>query len=365
MKRFGVFSKFVVLTALAALFAGCAGQQAKSTQRFFWPPLPDRPRIEWLNAYHNRLDLPQQGFDRFVGAIVGQDEGISFKKPLDIVSDSKGKVYVSDPGLGGVVVYDFVRSDIHLLAGNEALRMFKQVGALTVDDEGNLYVTDMQKNQIMVFDRNENPLRSIALAPHVVQPGGLAVDSGRNRLVVVDGKGHKVVLLSLDGTFIASVGERGARDGEFNFPFPVALTSKGEIVVGDVMNARIQVFDSDGKFLRKFGTRGDGLADFQILKGVAVDSEDNIYVTDGRGHKVIIFSVKGDYLLTVGGQYAAIVTGRVAPGGFLIPQGIDIDKNDVIYVVDQLNMRFQVFQYISDRRIGSYPLPGKSPAPGE
>ncbi len=361
MKPSRFIRRFIVVAAVATLFAGCAGQQVKS-ERFFWPPLPDRPRLEWLNAYHNRLDLPQQGFSKVMGAIVGQDEGLAFKKPLDIASDGNGKVYVTDPGLGGVVVYDFVKSDVHLLAGNDALRMFKQVGALTVDNEGNLYIADMQKKLVMIFDKNENPVRSINIDTHVVQPGGLAVDSGRKRLIVVDGKGHKVVLFSLDGTFIANFGERGARDGEFNFPFPVALTSKGEIVVGDVMNARVQVFDSDGKFLRKFGTRGDGLADFQILKGVAVDSEDNIYVTDGRGHKMMIFSSKGDYLLTIGGQYAAISTGRIAPGGFLIPQGIDIDKNDVIYVVDQLNMRFQVFQYISDSRLNSYPIPGQSPA---
>jgi len=173
MKPSRFVSRFVLVAALAALFAGCAGQQVKS-ERFFWPPLPDRPRLEWLNAYHNRLDLPQQGFSKVMGAIVGQDEGLAFKKPLDIASDGNGKVYVTDPGLGGVVVYDFVKSDVHLLAGNDALRMFKQVGALTVDNEGNLYVADMQKKLVMVFDKNENPLRSINIEKQVVQPGGLA-----------------------------------------------------------------------------------------------------------------------------------------------------------------------------------------------
>lgn len=138
----------------------------------------------------------------------------------------------------------------------------------------------------------------------------------------------------------------------------VAINHKGEIIVGDAMNARVQIFDQDGKFLRKFGRRGDGPADFQIMKGVAVDSEDHIYVTEGKGHKLIIFGTNGEYLLTVGGLYSAITTGKQAPGGFVIPQGVFIDDKDVIYVVDQLNRRFQVFQYISDDFLKRNPIPG-------
>jgi sugar lactone lactonase YvrE len=95
-----------------------------------------------------------------------------------------------------------------------------------------------------------------------------------------------------------------------------------------------------------------------LLKGVAVDSDDNIYVTEGKGNKIIIFSTNGEWLLTVGGQYSALTSGRVAPGGFLLPQGIDIDKNDRIFVVDQLNKRFQEFQYISDSFLKQHPIEG-------
>ena len=94
------------------------------------------------------------------------------------------------------------------------------------------------------------------------------------------------------------------------------------------------------------------------MKGVAVDSEDHIYVTEGKGHKLIIFGTNGEYLLTVGGLYSAITTGKQAPGGFVIPQGVFIDDKDVIYVVDQLNRRFQMFQYISDDFLRRNPIQG-------
>jgi sugar lactone lactonase YvrE len=127
------------------------------------------------------------------------------------------------------------------------------------------------------------------------------------------------------------------------------------------MNARIQIFDANGKFLRQFGSRGDGPQDFQVLKGLALDSEDNIFITDGKGHKVVIYSTDGDFLLTFGGLFSTVVTGKDSMGGFVMPQGIFIDKSDQIYVVDQMNHRFQVFQYISDDFLKNNPIKGYIP----
>lgn len=358
MKRFGVFSKFVVLTALAALFAGCAGQQVKSTQRFFWPPLPERPRIEWLNAYSSQNDFPKEGFAAFMDKVVGSEEPMSLTKPVDIYSNGKGKVFVADPGLRGVVLFDMVEKQVSMLGGAAAAVQFATPAAVTGDSQGLIYVSDAEKGRILIFDSNGSPLRFIETKPHVQRNSGIAIDEKRQRILVVDSRGHRIVALDMQGNLLMTFGQRGSEDGEFNYPVAVALNHKGEIIVADAMNARVQIFDGDGKFLRKFGQRGDGASDFQIIKGVAVDSEDHIYVTEGKGHKLIIFGANGEYLLTVGGLYSSITTGKQAPGGFVIPQGIHVDGNDVIYVVDQLNRRFQVFQYISDSFLARNPVPG-------
>ena len=79
---------------------------------------------------------------------------------------------------------------------------------------------------------------------------------------------------------------------------------------------------------------------------MAVDSEDNIYVVDGRSHRVLIFNSNGELLLVFGNYYAVSSSRKLAPGGFAIPVGIDIDENNKVFVVDQLNNRVQVFQYL-------------------
>jgi hypothetical protein len=65
-------------------------------------------------------------------------------------------------------------------------------------------------------------------------------------------------------------------------------------------------------------------------------------------HNISIFNLQGELLLVIGGYYAVSGSGKVAPGGFSMPIGVDIDSTDKIFVVDQLNARVQVFQYLSN-----------------
>lgn len=357
MKTVRIISRFVVLTAMVALFAGCAGQQVQQ-QRFFWPPLHERPRLEWTGAYSSENDFPKEGFAAFMEKVVGGEDVMTLMKPVDIYSDGKGMVYVADPGLRAVVAFNMKEHRVGILGGDSALSQFSIPVSVAGDSLGNIYVSDADRNRILVFDSNGTVTRFIDTKAHVQHTGGIFFDEKRQRMLVVDTRGHQIVILDVQGNLITAFGKRGAEDGTFNFPVAVTVNHQGEIIVADAMNARIQIFDKDGKFLRKFGQRGDGPADFQIIKGVAVDSEDHIYVTEGKGHKLIIFGTNGEYLLTVGGLYSSITTGKQAPGGFVIPQGIFIDDKDVVYVVDQLNRRFQVFQYISDDFLKRNPITG-------
>lgn len=339
----------MLLLASSLILGGCAAEQ-QTTRRYLFPRPPDQPRLEWIKSYYSQNSFPKSGFTLFLEGVFGEPEPITFEKPIDLKSNGEGMVYVADVAIPGVVVYDLNAGRVELWRkGDDPDKSLAIVPYyLSLDRDNNIYVVGTGQKRIYVLDRAGAVTRYIDYSATVKSPGGILVDSDSGRIYLVDVGDSKVAVFDMSGKHIFSFGKFGTEDGEFNRPVPIALNHKGELLVGDVMNARVQFFNKEGKFLRKFGQRGDGGAEFQIIKGLSVDSEDNVYVTDGKANQVKIFSAKGEYLLAIGSAYSVTKSMREVPGGFLLPQGIFIDKNNYIYIADQANVRFQVWRYLGD-----------------
>ncbi|MBC7961388.1 MAG: 6-bladed beta-propeller [Steroidobacteraceae bacterium] len=341
-----------LLMACHLVLASCA-VAPPVTERFYWPPPPDRPRIEWIKAYSSQLDIERSSAQRFFAAIMGGDAPISLLKPIEVKSlpDLK-RFYVSDVGRAAVLVFDLDKHELRSLATPEGAPPIVHPLSIVSDRDNNLYVLERRSSTILVFDSSERYLRAIRLkTASISSPVALAIDQKKGRLYVSDAATRRIVVLDLLGVVQNSIGSAG----QFNLPVALVINSKGQIIVADAFDANIQIFDADGKFLSRFGRRGDSVGDFQLIKSVAVDSSDNIYVVDGRSHSVSVFNEQGELLLVLGGFYAVSGSGKVAPGGFSVPIGIDIDSTDRMYVVDQLNARVQVFQYLSDSYLRNHP----------
>jgi NHL repeat len=68
----------------------------------------------------------------------------------------------------------------------------------------------------------------------------------QENIFVSDGYNNsRVVKIAKDGTWVKSVGTRGAGPNQFNTPHAITSDVKGNIYVADRGNRRIQVFDSD------------------------------------------------------------------------------------------------------------------------
>lgn len=309
-----------------------------------------------MASYWSADDFPRTSKRKMLESIAGFEPSSGFLKPWGIASDGEGKVYIVDTNIRGVIVFDLKKYTVDILGKGEHTGLFSAPVGITLDGKGNIYVSDPKKNRVYSFTKDEKPLITIGDDTTLSWPTGMAVDNALKRLCVVNGKTHNIAVFDLDGKYLFSIGKRGERDGEFNYPSDVAIDSKGNIVVADSMNARVQVFDHDGKFIRKFGQRGDRAGDFQIIKGIAVSRNDDIYVVDGRADKVLVFNKDGEPLTSIGGTAAVAESMKLNPGGFLIPQDIAIDKNDTIYVVDSMNRRFQVFQIINEEWLKEHPI---------
>lgn len=78
----------------------------------------------------------------------------------------------------------------------------------------------------------------------LARPVALAFDEGM--ILVADAQDCAIKVFAEDGSFVRSIGRKGAGPGEFSFPSGVCV-SGGRIFVADKFNFRVQILDREGK----------------------------------------------------------------------------------------------------------------------
>lgn len=325
---------------LAIVLGACAPAPLKPEDQapLVWPDEIDAPaRIAFVKAFSrpDEFGITKGFFQRLAEVIFGASEA-RLIRPMAVVAVT-GVVYVADPGAKGVHRFDPVAERYDLIGLKHDAGLPSPVG-LARGNEGEVYVTDSELAQVLVIRPGAKAAVPLAV-PQMSQPTGIAFDPGTGRLYVVDTAAHRVNVFNRDGTLHARFGERGAGDGEFNYPTLLWRDAQGRLYVTDSLNFRVQVFDAQGRFLRKFGQIGDGTGDNVRQKGVATDSYGHVYVVDALFNALQIFDQTGRLLLSLG----TLGSDR---GEFWLPAGIFIGEEDLIYIADSYNQRIQVLRYI-------------------
>ena len=153
---------------------------------------------------------------------------------------------------------------------------------------------------------------------------------------MVDEYNNRIQKFSSSGAFITKWGSYGSGDGEFRFPYGIAIDSQGNVYVVDSSNRRIQKFTSSGAFITKWGSYGSGDGEFVFPEGIAIDSQGNVYVVDSSNRRIQKFSSSGTFI-TKWGSYGS------GDGEFDSPRGIAIDGQGNVYVADLANDKIQKF----------------------
>jgi len=299
-------------------------------------------KLLWENSFQSEREVrPNRGFwNKVVDFIAGEPDFRQLVRPYSVITDSHGRIIVSDPGAQGVHVFDFQQKKYKFLE-HEGSNPMLTPQCVAVDAQDNIYVTDSQSGDIFVFASTGKFQRTIGAIKggegYYKRPTGIAVDSANQRIYVTDTLRNKVFILDMQGDVLSSFGKPGNGDGEFNLPTELRLQGKSLIVV-DAMNFRLQSFDTAGNFQFAVGKVGDSPGAIFRPKAVSVDSEGHFYIVDAEWGLVQVLDQKGQLVYYFGekGTHA---------GQFQLPAGLFIDQNDRIYVVDSYNHRVQIFHY--------------------
>ena len=336
----------MVLCMALATSAAWAGKPKVTKPSEMWQMSLDGGRsLTWQNSFNSEHEVkPNRGFwNKVVDVIAGAPDFKFLVRPYSVVTDSKGRIIVTDPGASGVHIFDFAQRKYKFIERREKGRdAMLTPQCVAVDGRDNIYVTDSETGKIFVFEPSGKYVRAIGSLKggegYFKRPTGIAVDSASQRIYVTDTLRDEVFILDLQGNILQTFGKRGQAEGEFNLPTELRLAGHDLLVV-DAMNFRVQAFDREGHFEFAIGKMGDTTGAMFRPKAVSEDSEGDVYVVDAQWGVVQVFNRQGQLLYYFGAK-------GTHAGEFQLPSGLCIDRDDRVYVVDSFNRRVQVFQYV-------------------
>lgn len=323
----------LTICLLLTIVIGCA---TVPKMEYFLPPPPDRARLKFLYDLRNEADLYPQGRIPILTTVwyflTGREiQDFVLGQPQQVCAYDT-RVYVTDVAQKNVMIFDFATKRVSSI-GVEGVPT-----GITVDDEGRLYIADGLRLLIKVYDRNGNFLYQFGGkfgggTDEFSGPQGMAVDRERGLLYVADRGNNRISVFDLQGSFLYNIESKGG----FVWVQYIATDSQGKVYLSESFKRTVLVYDRMGKFLHTIGEPGDMVGSFARPKGIAVDSGGNIYVADAEFDIIQVFNPEGRVNFFWKG---------VPPVPFSLPQGLYIDEQDRLYVVDTLRRRIQVYQYL-------------------
>ncbi len=211
--------------------------------------------------------------------------------------------------------------------------MCGDLGGITFDLKGNVWVTDWSNNKVLKLSQDGRLLQTIDHAgsgsdhDHFNHPLGVSV-SPEGLVYICDSGNHRVTVHDEEGMFLFAFGSEGSGPGCFEEPWDVTFGSDGLMYVTDVEN-RVGVWFKEGSFQRDFTTK-------YVPSYIAATGENHLLITSWDSDIVMVYTLGGQLVHEFGERGSD-------PGRFNGPFGIGVDDSGAVYVADCGNRCVQVF----------------------
>ena len=266
-------------------------------------------------------------------------DGWSFKEVAAVGVDANDNVYAFNRGEHPVMVFD--RNGKFLRSWGEGI--FPRAHGITMAPDETMFCTDDGDHTVRKCTLNGKVLFTLGTSgkPSPFMSGNpfnrcthVAIDPRNGDFYVSDGYGNaRVHKYAPDGKLLFSWGEPGTDPGQFNIAHNIATDKEGWVYVADRENHRVQVFDPSGKFetqwvnmARPCGLYIDQEAELTYIGELGAAIGPNAQAIR-LGPRISIYDTQGNLIARLGEQPEG-----EGPGQFIAPHGICIDSRGDIYV---------------------------------
>jgi DNA-binding beta-propeller fold protein YncE len=275
----------------------------------------------------------------YLDSITEDEEGGGFFYPYFVFAEPvMNEIYIIDTNR--VMIYT---SDFFPLFTLSKRNGIEAPQGLTVDPEGNLYVTLSKTkdnpHRISVFNACLQWKRNIYFTDFEnadsFSPQHLALDKKGN-IYVAGAYYPGVLVLNNQGQLLEILSPE--EDGTKVRLNSVTTDKSGRIYLVSEEKGHIYVYDENRKFLFRFGEKGGSTGKLSRPQAVGVDNRDGrVYVVDYMRHTVSAYDKDGKYLFEFGGL-------GWGEGWFQYPRDISVDSAGRILVADTFNNRIEVLK---------------------
>jgi hypothetical protein len=163
---------------MSLMVAAPVTAQQPATRHVVWPPPPDVPRIRYVGSLSTEKDIGrgESFFGKLKRTLAGQSapRRIGIERPFDVLVEDGERIYVTNGLINAVVVFDKSEKKARYLGEDVPGGLLKPMG-LGGDGRGNVYVADPGIGRIVVFDSEGRFIRAFGTAETLRNPVDVAV----------------------------------------------------------------------------------------------------------------------------------------------------------------------------------------------
>ena len=157
----------------------------------------------------------------------------------------------------------------------------------------------IKENTILILDNKTGEIKNSWGSDLFIMPHGLEVDNEDN-IWVTDVALHQVFKFNYTGELLMVLGvpnQSGVDSFHFNLPTDVAVSPNGSFYVSDGYgNSRVVKFSRQGEYLFEWGKFGTDKGEFNIPHGLDLDKSGNVYVADRENNRIQKFDSLGGFI---------------------------------------------------------------------